>query len=57
MNNSSFLSVRLPKGPFTNDVSRKGEGGGWSISDERKGGCVDLVMTRGGGGPNYQRHL
>ena len=36
------------KGPFTNDVSREGEGGGWPISDERKGGCVDLVLTRGG---------
>ena len=38
------------KGPFTNDVSREGEGGGWPISDERKGGCVDLVLTRGGRG-------
>ena len=41
----------MVKGPFTNDVSREGEGGGWPISDERKGGCVDLVLTRGGGGP------
>ena len=34
-------------GPFTNDVSREGEGGGWPISDERKGGCMNLVLTRG----------
>ena len=34
-------------GPFTNDVSREGEGGGSPISNERKGGCVDLVLTRG----------
>ena len=40
----------MHKGPFTNDVSREGEGGGWSISDERRGGCVDLVLTRGGEG-------
>ena len=40
------------RGPFTNDISREGEAGGWLISDERKGGCVDLVLTRGGGGPN-----
>ena len=33
------------KGPFTNDISREGEAGGWLISDERKGGCVDLVLT------------
>ena len=38
------------KGPFTNDVSREGEGGGWPISDERRRGCVDLVLTRGGRG-------
>ena len=37
----------LYKGPFTNDVRREGEGGGWPISDDRKGGCVDLVLTRG----------
>ena len=36
-------------GPFTNDVSREGEGEGWPISDKRKGGCVDLVLTRGEG--------
>ena len=40
------------KGPFTNDVSREGEGGGLLISDERKGGCVDLVLTRGEGVQN-----
>ena len=39
-----------PKGPFTNDVSREGEGGGWPISDERRRGCLDLVLTRGGRG-------
>ena len=48
---SSYLSVIFTKGPFTNDVSREREGGGWLISDERKGGCVDLVLTRGRGGP------
>ena len=26
----------------------RGREGGWPISDERKGGCVDLVLTRGG---------
>ena len=36
-------------GPFTNDVSRVGEEGGLPISEERKGGCVDLVLTRGEG--------
>ena len=44
-----------PRGPFTNDVSREGEGGGWPISDERMGGCMDLVLTRGGGGPKSQK--
>ena len=39
-------------GPFTNDVSREGEGGGWPISDERKGGCMNLVLTRGEGVQN-----
>ena len=38
------------KGPFTNDVRREGEGGGKPISDDRKGGCVDLVLTKGGRG-------
>ena len=28
-------------GPFTNDVRRD-----WGISDQRKGGCMDLVLTR-----------
>ena len=41
-----------PLGPFTNDVSREGEGGGWPISDERKRGCVNLVLTRGEGVQN-----
>ena len=35
------------KGPFKNDVSIEGEGGGWPITDESKGGWVDLVLTRG----------
>ena len=35
------------KGPLTNDFSRVGEGGGWLNSDQRKGGCVNLVLTRG----------
>ena len=45
------------KGPFTNDVSREGEGGGWPISDERKGGCVDLVLTRGREGVQNPENL
>ena len=44
-------------GPFTNDVSREGEGGGWPISDERKGGCVDLVLTRGREGVQNPENL
>ena len=32
-------------GPITNDVSRVGC---WPNSDQRKGGCVDLVLTRRG---------
>ena len=43
-------SGKSREGPFTNDVSREGEGGGWPISDERRRGCVDLVLTRGGEG-------
>ena len=42
-----FIGNIYNKGPFTNDVRREGEGGGWPISDQRKGGCVDLVLTRG----------
>ena len=45
------------RGPFTNDVSREGEGGGWPISDERKGGCVDLVLTRGREGVQNPENL
>ena len=45
------------KGPFKNDVSREGEGGGWLISDEGKGGCLDLVLTWGGGGPKNLAEL
>ena len=47
----------VSKGPFTNDVSREGEGGGWPISDERKGGCVDLVLTRGREGVQNPKNL
>ena len=39
--------MNLYKGSFTNDVRREGEGGGWPISDDSKGGCVYLVLTRG----------
>ena len=42
----NLLFVNYGLGPFTNDVSKEGEGGGWPISDERRGGCVDLVLTR-----------
>ena len=38
----------LLKGPFTNDVSSFGEGGRPN-SDQRKGGCINLVLTREGG--------
>ena len=44
-------------GPFTNDVSKEGEGGGWPISDERRGGCVDLVLTRGREGVKNPENL
>ena len=37
----------INEGPFINDVRREGEGGGWPISDDRNGGCVDLVLTEG----------
>ena len=47
---SKLWSVtKMLKGPFTNDVSSEGEGGGQPNSDERKGGCVNLVLTMGGG--------
>ena len=35
------------KGPFTNDVSREGEGGGYSNADVVRGGCVILVLEIG----------
>ena len=38
---------RRREGPFTNNVSRGGRG--YQISDQKKGGCVDLVLTRGRG--------
>ena len=31
-------------GPFINDFSRKR---GWPKSDQKKGGCVNLVLIRG----------
>ena len=34
----------------TNDVCTEGEGGDQPNSDKRKGGCVNLVLTRGGRG-------
>ena len=34
----------LHEGPFTNDVSREGEGGGCPNSDAVRGGCVILVL-------------
>ena len=34
------------KGTCTYDVCSEGEGGGWLNSDQRKGGCVDLILTR-----------
>ena len=53
----AMLGHKSNKGPFTNDVSREGEGGGWPISDERKGGCVDLVLTRGREGVQNPENL
>ena len=35
----------------------RGEEGGWPISDERKGGCVDLVLTRGREGVQNPENL
>ena len=40
-------SSRGGLGACTYDVCPEGEGGGGPISDQRKGGCVDLVLTRG----------
>ena len=34
-------------GVCTYDVCPEGEGRGWLNSDQRKGGCVNLVLTRG----------
>ena len=34
-------------GRYTYDVCCERGGGGWPISDERRGGCKDLVLTRG----------
>ena len=39
-------ATRLTEGPFTNDVQSEGKWG-WPNSDQRKGGCVNLVLTRG----------
>ena len=39
----------LQFGACTYDVCPEGEGGGWLNSDQRKGGCVNLVLTRGRG--------
>ena len=36
-----------PQGACTYDFCTEGEGGGCPISDQRKGGCVDLVLTKG----------
>ena len=38
---------RLLRGPCTDDISREREEEGWPKSDQRKGGCVNLVLTRG----------
>ena len=45
------------KGACTYDVCSKGEGGGWLNSDQRKGGCVDLVLTRGREGVKNPENL
>ena len=41
-------------GPCTNDVRTEGEGG---VNLILKGGCVDLVLTRGGEGVQNPRNL
>ena len=35
----------------------EGEGGGCPISDQRKGGCVDLVLTKGRDGVQNPENL
>ena len=37
-----FRPPRPHKGPFKNDVSGEGEGGGWPISDDRRRRLRDL---------------
>ena len=41
---SSKAMLHSCKGPFTNDISREGEGGGCPNSDAVRGGCVILVL-------------
>ena len=49
--------IKVGKGACTNDVCSEGEGGGWLNSDQREGGCVDLVLTRGREGVQNHRNL
>ena len=39
--------VECFKGGCTYDICPEGEGGDWLNSDQRKGGSVNLVLTRG----------
>ena len=46
------------KGPFTNDVSGEGEGGGWPISDDRRRRLRDLYTKnsdKGGRGSKISK--
>ena len=47
-------------GPFTNDVSGEGEGGGWPISDDRRRRLRDLYTKnsdKGGEGVQNPKNL
>ena len=55
-----FNSGMWYKGPFTNDVSGEGEGGGWPISDDRRRRLRDLYTKnsdKGGEGVKNLKNL
>ena len=47
----SFLALVPPPMKEKQGV-RGGKGGGWPNSDKRRGGCVEMVLTRGEGNQN-----
>ena len=49
--------ITFPWGRCTNDVCSGRGGGGQPISDQRKGGCVNLVLTRGREGVQNPENL